>query len=101
MDGGDTLRGRATIICTGSVPRAIPGMEVDGTTVVTSDQSTNSDADRLPERVAVIGGGVIGAEFASVYTDLGVSHHAAGGAAARRAADRAGPGLRRRARPAR
>jgi dihydrolipoamide dehydrogenase len=72
VDGGETLRGRATILCTGSVPRAIPGMEIDGATVITSDQSTNSDADRLPERIAVIGGGVIGAEFASVYTDLGV-----------------------------
>jgi dihydrolipoamide dehydrogenase len=70
---GQTLRGRATIICAGSVPRAIPGMEIDGRTVVTSDQATNSDADRLPERVAVIGGGVIGAEFASVYTDLGAA----------------------------
>jgi dihydrolipoamide dehydrogenase len=70
---GQTVRGRATIICAGSVPRAIPGMEVDGSTVITSDQSTNSDADRLPERVAVIGGGVIGAEFASVYTDLQVA----------------------------
>jgi len=73
VDGGDTLRGKATIITTGSVPRAIPGMEIDGITVITSDQSTNDAADRLPERVAVIGGGVIGAEFASVYTDLGVS----------------------------
>jgi dihydrolipoamide dehydrogenase len=71
--GGDTLRGRATIICTGSVPRSIPGMDIDGDGVCTSDHSTNSDADRLPERVAVIGGGVIGAEFASVYTDLGAS----------------------------
>ena len=69
----DTLRGGATIVCAGSVPRAIPGMDIDGVRVVTSDQATNSDADRLPERVAVIGGGVIGAEFASVYTDLGVS----------------------------
>ena len=56
----------------GSVPRAIPGMDVDGVRVITSDQSTNDPAPRLPERVAVIGGGVIGAEFASVYTDLGV-----------------------------
>ena len=71
--GGQTLRGRAVIVCSGSVPRAIPGMEVDGVRVITSDQSTNSTDDRLPERVAVIGGGVIGAEFASVYTDLGVA----------------------------
>jgi dihydrolipoamide dehydrogenase len=74
-DGGssETLTGRATIVCSGSVPRSIPGMDVDGVRVVTSDQTTNSTADRLPERVAVIGGGVIGAEFASVFTDLGVS----------------------------
>jgi dihydrolipoamide dehydrogenase len=69
---GQNLRGRAVVVCAGSAPRAIPGMEVDGVRVVTSDHSTNSEADRLPERVAVIGGGVIGAEFASVYTDLKV-----------------------------
>jgi dihydrolipoyl dehydrogenase len=75
VDGGssETLTGRARIVCSGSVPRSIPGMDVDGVRVVTSDQTTNSTADRLPERVAVIGGGVIGAEFASVFTDLGVS----------------------------
>ena len=70
--GTQTLSGRAVIICAGSAPRAIPGMDVDGVKVITSDQSTNSDAEKLPERVAVIGGGVIGAEFASVFTDLGV-----------------------------
>jgi dihydrolipoamide dehydrogenase len=69
---GDTLGGRATIICAGSVPRTIPGMEIDGKRVVTSDHATNDESDRLPERAAVIGGGVIGAEFASVYTDMGV-----------------------------
>ena len=72
-DGGtQTLSGRAVIICAGSAPRAIPGMDIDGVKVITSDQSTNSDAEKLPERVAVIGGGVIGAEFASVFTDMGV-----------------------------
>ena len=71
--GTQTLSGRAVVLCAGSAPRAIPGLDVDGVRVVTSDQSTNSDADTLPERVAVIGGGVIGAEFASVYTDLGVA----------------------------
>jgi dihydrolipoamide dehydrogenase len=70
--GDDVLRGRAVIVCTGSVPRSLPGLDIDGTHVITSDQATNSDLDRLPERIAVIGGGVIGAEFASVYTDLGV-----------------------------
>jgi dihydrolipoamide dehydrogenase len=68
---GDTLRGRAVIICSGSAPRSLPGMEVDGQRVITSDHATNSERDTLPERIAVIGGGVIGAEFASVFTDLG------------------------------
>jgi dihydrolipoamide dehydrogenase len=69
---GQTLRGRATVICAGSVPRSLPGMEIDGRRVITSDHATNSEEKQLPERVAVIGGGVIGAEFASVYTDLKV-----------------------------
>ena len=69
---GDTLTGRGTIICAGSVPRSLPGMEVDGKRVVTSDHTTNDSSDRLPERIVVIGGGVIGSEFASVFTDMGV-----------------------------
>ena len=69
---GQTLTGRAVIVCAGSVPRSLPGLEIDGDRVVSSDHTTNSDRAALPERVAVIGGGVIGAEFASVFTDLGV-----------------------------
>jgi dihydrolipoamide dehydrogenase len=70
---GEVLRGtRGVIVCTGSVPRSLPGLEIDGKQVITSDQATNSDLDALPESIAVIGGGVIGSEFASVYTDLGV-----------------------------
>ena len=69
---GQTLTGKAVIICSGSEPRSMPGLEIDGERIVTSDHATNSDAAALPERVAVIGGGVIGSEFASVYTDLGV-----------------------------
>ena len=66
---GQELRGRSVILATGSAPRGIPGFEPDGERIVTSDHSTRSDA--LPERVAVIGGGVIGSEFASVFTDVG------------------------------
>ena len=70
--GGQTLTGKAVIICSGSEPRSLPGLEIDGQRIVTSDHATNSDAASLPKRVAVIGGGVIGSEFASVYTDFGV-----------------------------
>ena len=69
---GQTMNAKAVIVCSGSEPRSLPGLEIDGVRIVTSDQATNSTAEALPERVAVIGGGVIGAEFASVYTDFGV-----------------------------
>jgi dihydrolipoamide dehydrogenase len=68
--GGEQLSAPSVILATGSVPRTIPGFDVDGRKIVTSDHATRSSA--LPERVAVIGGGVIGAEFASLYTDVGV-----------------------------
>lgn len=67
---GQTIAAKSVIIATGSEPKSIPGFEVDGDRVVTSDHSTRSGT--LPERVAVIGGGVIGAEFTSVFTDVGV-----------------------------
>jgi dihydrolipoamide dehydrogenase len=66
---GQELRGRAVVLATGSVPRGVPGFTPDGERIVSSDHSTRSDV--LPERVAVIGGGVIGCEFASVFTDMG------------------------------
>jgi dihydrolipoamide dehydrogenase len=68
---GQTTNARATIICSGSVPRSLRGMEIDGDRVITSDHATNSDKATLPDRIAVIGAGVVGAEFASVFTDMG------------------------------
>jgi dihydrolipoamide dehydrogenase len=61
---------RGVILATGSAPRTLPGFAPDGERMITSDHATRSD--QLPERVAVIGGGVIGVEFASVFTDVGV-----------------------------
>lgn len=69
VDGRELL-GKAVIIASGSVPRSIPGFDIDGERIISSDHSTRGST--LPERVAVIGGGVIGCEFASVYTDVGV-----------------------------
>lgn len=68
---GKVISSANVIICSGSVPRLIPGMEL-GPRVITSDEATNCTREQLPKRVAVIGGGVIGVEFASVYTDMGV-----------------------------
>ncbi|CAN5902808.1 dihydrolipoyl dehydrogenase [soil metagenome] len=63
------ITGDAVILASGSVPRTIAGFEVDGVTVLTSYEVF--ELDELPERLAVIGGGAIGCEFASMMSDLG------------------------------
>ena len=63
------ITGDAVILAAGSVPRTIPGFEVDSRVVLTSDEVFQ--LDHLPRKVAVIGGGAIGCEFASMLSDLG------------------------------
>ena len=73
VDGGEpaVLQAPHIVLATGSSPRTIPGFDVDGTLVVTSDELLS--ISEVPERVAVIGGGAIGCEFASMLCDLGSS----------------------------
>jgi dihydrolipoamide dehydrogenase len=66
---GTQLHGRFVVLATGSTPRSLPGLEPDGTTILNSDHVL--ELDRLPASVAVIGGGAIGCEFASMLSDLG------------------------------
>ncbi|MHB1890272.1 MAG: dihydrolipoyl dehydrogenase [Acidimicrobiales bacterium] len=68
-DSVTELAGRHVVVAAGSVPRSIPGFEVDAKVVMTSDEVLS--LDRLPASVAVIGGGAIGCEFASMFADLG------------------------------
>ncbi|MEQ1702280.1 MAG: dihydrolipoyl dehydrogenase [Ilumatobacteraceae bacterium] len=63
-----TLTGTNVVLAGGSVPRTIPGFEPAGP-VMTSDEVLM--LDYVPARVAVIGGGAIGCEFASTFADLG------------------------------
>jgi dihydrolipoamide dehydrogenase len=70
VSDGTELRGRHVILATGSVPRTIPGFDVDGRYVMTSDEVLS--LDKLPTSAVVIGGGAIGCEFASMMSDLGV-----------------------------
>jgi dihydrolipoamide dehydrogenase len=58
------------LLASGSVPRTIPGFEVDGQRVITSDELLS--LQELPASAVVIGGGAIGCEFASMMSDLGV-----------------------------
>jgi dihydrolipoamide dehydrogenase len=63
------LTGDAVILAPGSVPRTIPGFDIEGTLVMTSDEVL--DIEEIPASVAVIGGGAVGCEFASLFADLG------------------------------
>ncbi len=69
VSDGRILEGQNVILASGSVPRTIPGFEIDGKIVMTSDEVLS--LDYLPSSVAVIGGGAIGCEFASMMADLG------------------------------
>jgi dihydrolipoamide dehydrogenase len=70
-DAGVVAKGTNVILAAGSVPRTLPGFEVDGTIVVTSDEFL--DLSALPSTAAVIGGGAIGCEFASLLSDMGTT----------------------------
>jgi dihydrolipoamide dehydrogenase len=58
------------IIATGSRPRTLPGLEIDGKYVMTSDEALQLES--LPKSILIIGGGVIGVEWASMLSDFGV-----------------------------
>ncbi|GED12096.1 dihydrolipoyl dehydrogenase [Aneurinibacillus migulanus] len=58
------------LIATGSRPRTLPGLTIDKETVITSDEAL--ELTQLPKSVLIIGGGVIGIEWASLFNDLGV-----------------------------
>jgi dihydrolipoamide dehydrogenase len=66
---GSEITGDALILATGSLPRTLPGFDFDGRTILSSDHVLA--LDHVPERVAVIGGGAIGCEFASYFVDVG------------------------------
>ncbi|GAA3810854.1 dihydrolipoyl dehydrogenase [Nocardioides panacisoli] len=67
---GTAYRGRNVVLATGSEPRLLPGIEVDGTRILTSDHALRLDP--LPSSAIVLGGGVIGCEFASLWRSFGI-----------------------------
>ena len=69
VSDGSELRGANVVLATGSAARTLPGYEFDGTRILSSDHVLQ--LDHVPERVAVIGGGAIGCEFASFLVDVG------------------------------
>ena len=67
--GGQRYEGRHILLATGSTPRSLPGLDIDGDRVLTSEHALQ--LDRVPASVVVLGGGVIGVEFASVWRSFG------------------------------
>ncbi len=66
---GERYTGTNVVLATGSYAKSLPGLEIDGVRVMTSDHATN--LDYVPKSVIVLGGGVIGCEFASVWKSFG------------------------------
>jgi dihydrolipoamide dehydrogenase len=66
---GRRLVGRSVVLASGSYPKVLPGIEIDGERVLTSDHALS--LDRVPASAVVLGGGVIGCEFASVWRSFG------------------------------
>jgi dihydrolipoamide dehydrogenase len=65
---GDTLVGKNVVLATGSYSKSLPGLEISGR-VITSEQALQMNW--IPKKVAILGGGVIGVEFASVWKSFG------------------------------
>jgi dihydrolipoamide dehydrogenase len=66
---GERYTGTNVVLATGSYAKTLPGLEIDGVRVITSDHATN--LNYVPKSVIVLGGGVIGCEFASVWKSFG------------------------------
>jgi dihydrolipoamide dehydrogenase len=67
--GSDVYNGTNVILATGSYSRSLPGLDIDGQRVIASEHALT--LDHVPETAIVLGGGVIGCEFASAWTSFG------------------------------
>ncbi|MCW2717069.1 dihydrolipoyl dehydrogenase [Pseudonocardia sp.] len=66
--GDDRYVGKKVVLATGSYSRSLPGLDIGGRIITSTDAIR---LDEVPERVVVLGGGVIGVEFASVFKSFG------------------------------
>src|SRR3981081_1296911 len=68
--GAKQLKAKHLIVATGSVVKSLPGLEFDGQFIISSDHATLSTT--IPESLYIIGAGLVGVEFATLYNQLGV-----------------------------
>ena len=69
IEGRDEVEGSAVILATGSRPRSLPGLDIDGHAVLSSDDAVRLDF--VPRSAVVLGSGAVGVEFASLWRSLG------------------------------
>ncbi len=67
--GDRVIEGAHIVLATGSEARSLPGLAIDGQRVISSDQALT--LDRVPSSAVILGGGVIGVEFASIWRSFG------------------------------
>jgi dihydrolipoamide dehydrogenase len=65
----ERYEGKHIVLATGATPRSLPDLEIDGHHIITSEHAL--ELDHVPASVIVLGGGVIGVEFASVWKSFG------------------------------
>jgi dihydrolipoamide dehydrogenase len=68
--GANQLKAKNLIVATGSVVKTLPGLELDGQSIISSDNAVLSNG--APESICIIGAGAVGVEFATFYNQLGV-----------------------------
>ncbi|HEY1420116.1 MAG TPA: dihydrolipoyl dehydrogenase [Candidatus Dormibacteraeota bacterium] len=68
--GGKQVKAKNLVVATGSTVKSLPGLEFDGQYIISSDNATLSGT--VPESICIIGGGAVGVEFSTLYSQLGV-----------------------------
>src|SRR5947208_15841840 len=68
-DSGQAINAKNLVVATGSRPKSLPGLTMDGNRVINSDHAVN--LDQMPKSIVIVGAGAVGTEFACVYNGYG------------------------------
>ena len=66
---GEVVNAKNLLVATGSRPKSLPGLNMDGNRVINSDHAVN--LDQMPKSIVIVGAGAVGTEFACVYNGYG------------------------------
>src|SRR3989442_12832673 len=68
-DSGQAVNAKNLVVATGSRPKSLPGLKMDGNRVINSDHAVT--LDQMPKSIVIVGAGAVGTEFACVYNGYG------------------------------